>query len=553
MVRMLLLPFAGALRHRFFPGGRLSPRGFAVCLLAVGLVAGLFLATLAVVGYFYRQNELGAILSIKILQMAWILLFAMQVFSCMVSAVSSFFLSQDNEIVFAAPVPERALFAMRFVTTTAYTSWMMVVFALPVFGAYGVVFHAGLGYWPLVFLCLAATGLAASATGCLGIVCLVRLFPARRTKDIVMYLSLCFGLAVYFVFRLLRPEELVNPEQFGRFIEYLSALSAPAAPWLPPGWAAEVTTAYLLDGKIDLLSLGVLLLTPPALYIFGEWAMQRWFFTAWTRAVESFGGHRRFRRPQAVSPLWRQIWRKEFAGFVRDSAEWSQLFMIAALIVVYLYNFKLLPVERALFATEYITNLVSFANIGLAAFVIIALSARFVYPSVSAEGGVFPLVQAAPVRMIRYLLAKYLFYAAPFALLAVILVAVTDYLLGITGPMWFISLATSQLVVWTVVALALGLGGVYADFKAESRAAVAGSFGAIVFLLVAAGYAVAVIFGAAWPAYRLVRRWLRQEALSCTDSLILAAFLAGATVGSFVLAAGLLRRAAARLEGRSRG
>ncbi len=553
MVRVLLQPFTAALRHRFLPGGRLSSRGLAVCLLAAGLAAGLFAATLAVIGYFHRQNELGVILSIKILQMAWILLFAMQVFSCMVSAVSSFFLSQDNEIVFAAPVPQRALFAMRLATTTAYTSWMMVVFALPVFGAYGVVFHAGAAYWPLLLLCLGATVLAASAAGCLGIVCLVRLFPARRTRDIVMYLSLCFGLSVYFVFRLLRPEELVDPGRFGRFIDYLSALSAPAAPWLPPGWAAEVTTSYLLDRHLEPLPLALLLLTPPVLYVFGEWAMERWFFTAWTRAVESFGGRRRFRRPPAASPLWQQVWRKELAGFARDSAEWSQLFMVAALIVVYLYNFKLLPVDRALFATEYVTSAVSFANIGLASFVVVALSARFVYPSMSGEGGAFPLVQAAPVRMMRYLVAKYLFYALPFSALALILVAVSDHLLGVTGPMWPISLATSQLVVWTVVALALGFGGVYADFKAESRAAVAGSFGAVIFLLTAAGYVVAVILGVSWPTYRLVLRWLRQEAIPGGDWLVVAVCFVAAVGGSLTLAAGALRRAAASLEGRRPG
>ena len=551
MVTTLLRPFIGALRHRILPSGRPTGRTWTMLLVGGAVAGGLFRGTLAVVGYFHRQNELGAILSIKILQMAWILLFTMQVFSCMVTAVSSFFLSEDNEIVFAAPVPVRHLFAMRFVTTTAYTSWMMMVFALPVFGAYGVVFKVGWSYWPLVLLCLGATVLAASAAACLLVVCLVRLFPARRTKDIVMYLSLCFGLAFYLVFRLLRPEELVNPERFGRFIEYLSALSAPAAPWLPPGWAAEVTTTYLLDGRLEQLPFAVLLLTPAALYVAGEWAMERWFFTAWTRAVESFGGEHRFKRPRPRGGLWRKIWRKEFAGFLRDSAEWSQLFMIAALIVVYLYNFELLPVERSPFATEYITNLVSFGNVGMAGFVVIALAARFVYPSVSAEGGAFVLVQSAPVPMLHYLTVKYLFYALPFSLLTLTLVAVTDRLLGITGPMWPLSLVTSQVVSWTVVALALGFGGIHADFKAENRAAVVGGFGAIAFLFTAAAYTLTVIFGAAWPTYRLVRRWLRHETFTSADGVLLALFLFAMTVGSVVVGTTSLRRAARHLEGRS--
>jgi len=37
--------------------------------------------------------------------MSWIILFAMLVFSCVVSPVSALFLSQGNEIVCTAPVP----------------------------------------------------------------------------------------------------------------------------------------------------------------------------------------------------------------------------------------------------------------------------------------------------------------------------------------------------------------------------------------------------------------------------------------------------------------
>ncbi len=549
MVAALLQPFLAACRHRFFPNRRPTGRTVGILFLGLGVVALLFWSSLAVIGYFHRQNELGIILSIKILQMAWIMLFAMQVFSCMVTAVSSFFLSRDNEIVFAAPVPTADLFAMRFVTTTAYTSWMMVVFALPVFGAYGIVFGAGWLYWPLLIVCLTATVLAATALACLVVIFLVRLFPARRTKDIVMYLSLCFGLFFYLLFRLLRPEELVNPERFGRFIEYLSALSAPAAPWLPAGWAANVMADYLLDGRLDALSLAVLVLAPVVFYILGEWAMERWFFVACTKAVESFGGEHRFAPPAAIGPPWRFVWRKEFAGFVRDSAEWSQLFMIAALIVVYLYNFKLLPVERSPLQTEYITNLISFGNIGLAGFVVIALAARFVFPSMSAEGGAFVHVQAAPVAMGRYLAAKYLCYALPFAVLTLMLVVVSDYLLQITGPMWLVSVVTSQIISWTVVALALGLGGVYADFKAESRAAVLGSFGAVAFLFTAAGYALAIVFGAAAPSYRLVRRWLRHETFTVGDGLVLVLFLLVAVGISLLVGIGTVRRAVHHLGG----
>ena len=68
--------------------------------------------------------------------------------------------------------------------------------------------------------------------------------------------------------------------------------------------------------------------------------MQVWFFTGYSKSQESFGGTHRFGSKQSYKPgTWKWIFNKESKVFLRDSVEWSQLFMIAALVVIYLYNF----------------------------------------------------------------------------------------------------------------------------------------------------------------------------------------------------------------------
>jgi ABC-2 type transport system permease protein len=131
------------MRNRFFPAGTVPVKSLAVILFGLLICLVLYLVSLRVVGYFHRQSELGFILSLKIFQMAWIIMFAMLIFSCMVSSVSTLFLSPDNEIIFSAPVSPAEIYFMRYVTTTFYTPWMTVIFSLPVFGAYGKVFQAG--------------------------------------------------------------------------------------------------------------------------------------------------------------------------------------------------------------------------------------------------------------------------------------------------------------------------------------------------------------------------------------------------------------------------
>ena len=266
------------MRNRFFPRGKVPLRTIGITLFSIAICLVFYRIGVRVISYFHGQNELGIILSLKIFQMAWITMFAMLVFSCMVSAVSTLFLSQDNEIVFAAPVNTADLFYMRYMTTSIYTSWMMVVFSIPIFASYGKVFQAGPLYWPLMLGSIFTTAAIATTFGMGITVILVNLFPARRTKDIILYLSLCFGVFIYLIFRLMRPEDLVNPDKYGQFVDYLSSLATPAAPYIPAAWAANLLSYYLLEREIDLLVAALLCSTPLALFFLGEMAMQRWFF-----------------------------------------------------------------------------------------------------------------------------------------------------------------------------------------------------------------------------------------------------------------------------------
>lgn len=506
----LLLPFLCTLRNRFFPENRLSVKGLGVFLFGLLVCLALYLISVKVVGYFHRQSELGIILSLKIFQMGWIVMFAMLVFSCMVSAVSTMFLSQDNEIIFAAPVPLTEVYLMRYITTSFYTSWMMVIFSIPVFGAFGHVFQADLFYWLLVVVCVFSTALIANAFGMGLTVLLVRFFPARQTKDIIFYLSLCFGLFIYIVFRMLKPEQLVNPEQYGHFVEYLSSISQPAGPYVPAAWAANLLSLYLVERQVDWLLLSLLLLAVPSLFFLGEWAMQRLFFSAYSKSQESFGGFRSFRKHARFAPgTARWMFQKEAKTFLRDSAEWSQLFMIAALVVVYLYSFKALPLERSPMQTDYIANLISFLNVGLTGFMLTSLAARFVFPSVGGETAAFWLVASSPVSTGRFLFYKFLFYVIPFTFLALLLVAASDYLLGISGPMWWFSVTASIIICWTVVGLAIGFGAVHADFKAENRAAALGGMGALLFLFWAMTVVFVIVMSGAWPMYHAMKQWVK--------------------------------------------
>ncbi len=547
--KSLLYFFFRLTKNRFFPPGEKPYKALFTLLFSLIICIVLYLVSLKVITYFHNQNELGIILSLKIFQMSWILLFAMLLFSCMVSSVSTLFLSQDNEIIFAAPVPLPDIFFIRYLTTSIYTSWMMVVFSLPVYMAYGQVFQTDFFYWPLMGLAVLSTAATANCLGLLITIPLVNFFPARRTKDIIVYLFLCFGLFIYVMFRLIRPEDMINPDQFSYFIDYLSSISKPAGPYVPAAWAANLLSLYLLDQEVDRLLLSLLIITPPALFIIGEWFMHRWYFQGYSKAQESFGGHRHFSKESSYHlESWYWAITKEAKTFLRDSAEWSQLFMVGALVIVYLYNFKLLPVERSPFEEEYVTNVISFLNIGLAGFIITSLSARFVFPSIGAEGGAFYIIQSSPLSIRRFLVNKYLFYVIPFTILSMVLVIISDHLLNIEGPMWWISVIVIAIITWTVVALAVSFGAIYADFKAENRAASLASIGAVLFLFTAMAFEMFIIIAGGIPAYRLTKAAILDATPLTIDITILIVWLSFSILLAIFLVIFFFKKGIHRLE-----
>jgi len=198
--------------------------------------------------------------------------------------------------------------------------------------------------------------------------------------------------------------------------------------------------------------------------------------------------------------------------------------------------------------TAYLANLIGYANIGLAGFLVVSLCARFVFPSIGMEKEAFDLLRAAPLSLRRYLFYKYLFYVVPFTLFTLVLLTASNHLLKIEGPMQWISLVAGLLITWSVVGTALGFGARYADFKTENRAAALGGFGAIAFLFTALSVTLVIISLGGFPAYRLVRHWLAGMMVSTIDWWLTGASLLAMVATAVAVPWVCLKKGLKRLE-----
>ena len=165
--------------------------------------------------------------------------------SNIITALSTFFLARDLDLLVAAPIGWFRLYLSKLGETIVHSSWMVGLLALPIFTAYGVVFSGG-PLFPFVAIAAVVPYLALPAmAGAIFTVLLVNVFPARRTRELLGLVGLGAVAAVVLMLRFIRPERLARPEGFQNFLDYLAVLKTPTSPWLPSEWTSEMVMNWL--------------------------------------------------------------------------------------------------------------------------------------------------------------------------------------------------------------------------------------------------------------------------------------------------------------------
>jgi ABC-2 type transport system permease protein len=483
--------------------------------LLVGLVfwIGAFLIFYRVLAYFESVQDFGDILAMKLLSMMMLTFFALLLFSSIINSLSHLYLSRDLALVHSLPVSVRDIFWARWLGSAFDSSWMVIAFSLPVILSYGWVFQAGPGFYlaavgAVLCLCLIAAGISS-----LIVLCGAALLPAGKIRTLFVILGVLLALLLVLVLRLIRPEQLVNPDSFASAVLYLNSMQALDRPWLPTTWITDVMRLSL-KGKWGLSGFNLALAASCFLFLLflNDTLARLLYFRGFSRSqttAKRLFAPVRYRGISWEFPLGflsrpaRAVAVKEIRSFFRDSTQWPQLFLICALIVVYLYNFSVLPLDRTPISSVYLQNVFSFLNVGLAAFVLSAIAARFVFPAVSTEGEAFWIIQAAPVALKTFLWIKFFLYAIPLLILSEILIVASNLLLGVTSLMMIVSVVTIFCLVPAIVALAVGLGARFPDFKSENPALSATSFGGVLFMLLSFGLIALVIILEAGPVYKI--------------------------------------------------
>ena len=488
--------------------------------------------------YFRGTQGIGDVLAGKLLGLALLTFLMILLLSNVITALSGFFLSDDLELLMAAPVEPESLYGARLAETLLNSSWMVALLAVPLLAAYGVVYGAGPAYYALAAVVLGGFLILPAVVGSGLTLLLVNVFPARRTRDLLALIGLFAAAGLVVMFRFLRPERLVRPEEFRSLVDFVAVLRTPTSPWLPSEWATQALMSHL-NGAFDAFPLALLWSTAMAFLVLGAAAHRRWYGGGFTRAQEGADlreGRAGGRILDALIPgggsQTRELWTKEVRVFFRDSTQWSQLILLGVLVVVYVYNIKVLPLYSGERVSEFLINAVSFLNLGLAGFVVAAIAARFVYPAMSLEGRMMWLLRSSPLDVRRIFWSKYWVGTVPLLLVALPLIVVTNLILETSPFILSLSTVTMVGVTMALTAMALGFGALFPNYETENVAEIPTSFGGLLFMMAAVVYLGVVVILEAWPVYLFLSAGLSGERFLDSAGLALVLGLAGATIAT---------------------
>lgn len=466
-----------------------------------------FGAVYRVLSYFKGVPEIGPLLAGKLLGILLLAFSSILLLSNVITALSSYFLARDLDMLVSAPVDWLRLYGAKLLETIVHSSWMVVLLSVPIFVAYGLVYDGGFGFIGVVLGAFIPFLVIPAAAGSALTLLLVNIFPARRTRDILSVITVMAGAGVVVLFRLLRPEKLARPEGFRSLVEFIAILRGPTSPVLPSEWLQRTVMGWL-TWDFDGLPLYLLWSTAAAFVVLGAMLHRALYARGFSQAQE--GAQRAVRqRSGARSRLWRlwpfgarrrELVLKEVRLFFRDTTQWSQLILLGVLLVVYVVNIKYLPLTGE-GVTFFIVNLIPFLNLALAGFVLASIAARFLFPGVSLEGRSWWLVRSSPMGMQDLLWAKFWVGTLPLLVLALLIVGVTNTLLQVSPFMYLVSVFTITLMTFAIAGLAVGFGTLYPRFETENAAQIPTSFGGLLFMMTSVCLIGGIIVLEARPVY----------------------------------------------------
>lgn len=433
-------------------------------LLGLLFFAGYLLLSYKLLAFVFEWDDGDSYFAGKLVLILFFIALGVSLMSSLTTAIANFYLSRDLEFQFSLPVNFDGWVLHRFLQVFLQSNWMLLLFGAPFVWLFFHFSKAGLLAQILgvgVFVMLSTLPVLAATILCM---VLVKVFPARRVHQVLLVLTVVLVSSFVLIFRYLEPENFLRTGGMQQFAGLVSMLDMERQQWNPAIWAYNVVAVlsqnrWLPAGPYAARLVGLVALTVVALLA----VARRLYRASWDRALQSLSGEPDLSQNRKGDSRWSRYlsaprWcqeTRELLLFFRDPSQWSQIFVLFALLGLYLFSLTKLPI-KPFGESRYLLALANSAFVG---FISLSVASRFVFTSFSGDGNAIWIMKTVPEGWLRFVRGKLLVFGLPTLIFSESLGVFSGIMLDLEShQLWLIALHNFwDSLLMILLALSLGM------------------------------------------------------------------------------------------------
>ncbi|HEV3146144.1 MAG TPA: hypothetical protein VGZ47_19820 [Gemmataceae bacterium] len=423
-------------------------------------------------------------------------------FSGAIIIYGSLFSSAETAFLLTTPARADRIFAYKFQTATAFSSWAFVLLGCPILLTYGFVYSVSWHFYLLLPLLLLGFVLLPGSLGAIACLLLVNLLPQRR-KQVLGILAMLFLLFIGWrgVSITLAAKESLNTANRDALQNLFGQFEFARSPFAPSHWMTMSLQAAA-RGDLRSVAMPLALIWSNGLFAYllaavcARYLYRRGFnrIATGTDLRKRYGGH--WLDQAALSLLryldapTRLLFIKDLRTFRRDPVQWAQILIFSGLVFLYILNSRQFYREDF---PERFRQGISLMNLMAMAMLMCAFMGRFIYPMISLEGKKFWILGLLPISRDRLVWGKFIFAATGALVIAEAMTLVSDLILAMQGIAIAIHIVTIAVLALGLSGMSVGFGAWLANFRETDPSKIAVGMGGTLNLVAGLLYLVLTV------------------------------------------------------------
>jgi ABC-2 type transport system permease protein len=463
--------------------------------------------------YLIVIEDIGSLLIDRLVSAGFLIFFILLIVSSFVTSLGSLFRSEETEYLFSTPVSVKTLFTGKFFDIVIFSSWTILIMALPILYSYAKIKYFGTLEYALAGITVLLPFVLIAAS--IGTILALLGILASKYVGIKTLIAGFFGIfagLIYVVLAFSQPTqlEIQFTEDFRALNLFLNNFNINSNPFTPNFWLIQCLRALVLNDYREFLLYSFALISSALFFVSLLYTyVERFYFKTWLISAEKS----RARKQKIISPAvskdgflsspadsqTKSLVKKDIMLFLRDPGQWSQLLLILTLIALYFINLRYIPKDIEI---EQWRTILFIMNFGFCGFVLATLAVRFIYPSISLEGHSFWVLGSSPLSTATLFKEKFIISFTAFFVIAELIGLVSSSLLNIEGLYRTLTFGGIFLMSIALSSISIGLGAAFPDFSERNPSKIVSSPGGILTIVISLIYIGFMITMLAIPAYK---------------------------------------------------